>query len=179
LRDVFDRDVGTTAMLETLRRKFQVPEDAWKAAVAEEMQQAREANLADQRKHFTPHLWVETRDSWRYPLFVPLFCYRRIEISEDWQKLVGDKDIIGTVGQFVAEFHRSVRRLTPKEAERVAQAEVFGEVRAAVLNMPKEQVAHYLYRPSFELAYRFAPDGTFVGKVEGSYLAPVTWLSLR
>lgn len=156
LRGVFDQESGSTAMIDLIRKRLGITEAEWAEAQQEEARLEHQAMLAAQRQHFKPHIWIETDRNWRPS---PLFCLPyllRIDVPSNWSELNDEDTLVKTVGAFVAALERS-----------------------AAFRVPKSKIHHLLYRHAFESAYRFAPDGQFVGKIDGTDMTPAFWFQLR
>lgn len=129
-----------------------------KAALAEDQMSRRKEIEAYQRARFSPHLWIETRPGWFPNLvtFIGVDFFRKVKVGEVLPSLKTDEEIIGVAGELVAQHFKSPE-----------------------LKVSKDELASYLYRRSFDLAYRFTADGKFIEKVVGPYVAPMTAIRIR
>lgn len=153
LQAVMDGEHCSRRQVDAICGALSITKDERRAAVSADREAWWNAVAEEQRKRFTPHLWIETVPSW-YPClgaFLGAELFKRVEVPEDLLALNDEAEIIRRAGELVAAHYQS------KE-----------------LRVRKEEMTGYLYRREFRLAYRFAPDGACIGLETGRVLVPVT-----
>lgn len=125
-----------------------------KAALAED-QRVWQKEVEDyQRAHFKPHIWIRVRPGWHPPLWIIAIVgkdiFREVPATAELLAAQTDEEIVKLTSGIVVEHYNS------KD-----------------LKVPREEVDFYLYRKTFDVAYRFTPEGSFVGIVTRPILAPM------
>lgn len=111
-----------------------------------------------QRQQFTPHIWIEVTRDW-FPSLVTILgagFFRKVTAPDDLLAAQGDELIIAIAREFVVSHFNSTER-----------------------RVNRDEVSHYLYRCSFDVSFRFKPDGQFVEKLTTPILAPMTVARIR
>jgi hypothetical protein len=68
---------------------------------------------------------------------------------------------------------------TDEEIVKLTSGIVVEHYNSKDLKVPREEVDFYLYRKTFDVAYRFTPEGSFVGIVTKPILAPMAAARIR
>jgi hypothetical protein len=135
--------------------------DADREAALAEDQRVWQKEVEDyQRAHFKPHIWIKVKRGWHPPLVIIAFVgadvFREVPAPAELLAAKTDEEIIRLTGRIVVEHYNSKAR-----------------------RVPRDQLDFYLYRKTFDVAYRFTPDGSFVGKVTRPIPAPMTAARIR
>lgn len=129
------------------------------AALAEDQRTWRKEVENHQRAHFKPHIWIRVR-GWHPPLVIIAIIgkdiFREVPATAELLAAQTDEEIINlTSGIVVADYNSKARIV------------------------PRDKVTFYLYRKTFDIAFQFTPDGSFVQKVTTPILAPMTAARIR
>jgi hypothetical protein len=137
-------------LLDAVCRVLQIHRGEREAAETEDRRVYRQLVMDQQRRHFRPHLWTEVVPGFQRPLFMGADVFRKTELPAALLALEDEHEIIDRIGRFVAAHFCS-----------------------SALRIEKWEVQLFLYRRSFDLAYRFTPSGDFLTKVEQPIIAPM------
>jgi hypothetical protein len=116
------------------------------AALVEDQRTWRKEVEDHQRAYFKPHIWIRVRHGWNPPLVIIAIAgkdiFREVPATSELLAAETDEEIVKLTSGIVVEHYNS------KD-----------------LKVPREEVDFYLYRKTFDVAYRFTPEGSFVGIV--------------
>jgi len=130
------------------------------AALAEDEKVWQKEVEEYQRAHFKPHIWIRVRPGWHPPLWIIAIVgkdiFREVPATAELLAAETDEEIIKLTGCIVVEHYNS-----------------------KALRVPREELTCFLYRRTFDMAYRFTPDGSFVEKVTAPILAPIAAARIR
>jgi hypothetical protein len=160
ISDLLSGDHTRQGLMDAICVRLNIAPAEREAALAEDQRTWQKEVEDYQWAHFKPHIWIGLKRGW--PPSVIMRAIIGVKVL---------REVPATAELLAAE--------TDEEIVKLTSGIVVAHYNSEALRVPREEVTFYLYRRTFDMAYRFTPDGGFVGKLTAPILAPMAAARIR